>query len=339
MDRTNRSPSRGRGFTLIELLVVVAIIALLISILLPSLGAARKIAKTVACSAKIKAINLAMTMYASEWNGAILGNVHTSGAFMLDSTGTAIDSTWNDDNLLRINQCFDWTAPVAKYMNIAFDEGPKKNSNRYSILAEAKAFACPENDILGVAFRGVPGDITEPLLSYNTAMAFQYEWKSGASSADAVYSGFSTFKFPGYRPRIDLVGNPASKVFLADGAKYWNSGQPGPPNVNIYFNGGGSPGGYYADWGPFNANTRSYNYVGTTGANGLSYAMRHGARDGKSLATSKFNVGFFDNHVETMTGLQGADPAMWAPKGASIDSSEAVLEAASRYMSGTMLVP
>ncbi len=52
-----------KGFTLIELMVVVAIIALLIAILLPSLQAARQHAKAVVCSSNQHNIGLAMANY------------------------------------------------------------------------------------------------------------------------------------------------------------------------------------------------------------------------------------------------------------------------------------
>lgn len=55
------------AFTLVELLVVVAIIALLISILLPSLSQARRSARTTVCASNQRQILIAITMYASEY--------------------------------------------------------------------------------------------------------------------------------------------------------------------------------------------------------------------------------------------------------------------------------
>ncbi|MEZ6172512.1 MAG: prepilin-type N-terminal cleavage/methylation domain-containing protein [Phycisphaerales bacterium] len=65
-----RAPSRPkRGFTLIELLVVVAIIALLIGILLPALGEARRQAKLALSMSNIKQMGVATANYASDFNG------------------------------------------------------------------------------------------------------------------------------------------------------------------------------------------------------------------------------------------------------------------------------
>ncbi len=72
------------AFTLIELLTVVAIIAILIALLLPSLRLARRIAWQPVCLNNLKQQGIAGLNYADEWNGILPHTARQSGSPVAD---------------------------------------------------------------------------------------------------------------------------------------------------------------------------------------------------------------------------------------------------------------
>ncbi|HEY4328193.1 MAG TPA: prepilin-type N-terminal cleavage/methylation domain-containing protein [Phycisphaerae bacterium] len=116
---SQRTDRRG-GFTLIELLVVVAIIALLIAILLPSLGRAREMAKRSVCAANLKAVGQDFVLYGAQWNDSlpIVSDDGAGGWFhdessrlmeLVQNIASGANSTLSETSIRRVFFCPSYT--------------------------------------------------------------------------------------------------------------------------------------------------------------------------------------------------------------------------------------
>ncbi|MHC4906019.1 MAG: type II secretion system protein [Planctomycetota bacterium] len=77
---------KTKGFTLIERLVVIAIIALLLSIVMPGLNKAKQAARRVVCSSNMKQLALAHLSYAAENDDKIVAALTENGQMWLSVT-------------------------------------------------------------------------------------------------------------------------------------------------------------------------------------------------------------------------------------------------------------
>lgn len=79
-----------RAFTLVELLVVISIIAMLIALLLPALGTARRSAQAVVCMSQLRQIGQATHVYAQEHKQLLPRSTHSYLAHGVKPWGYAL---------------------------------------------------------------------------------------------------------------------------------------------------------------------------------------------------------------------------------------------------------
>jgi prepilin-type processing-associated H-X9-DG protein len=261
---------------------------------------------------------------------------------------------YSDDNCPSIIQWCDWASPIAKIMNVKFDEGgdDAARARRYVTMRDLPQFRCPNNEIIAPQFgSNVDNAIVGAgrMVSYNTALPFLVTRNtSGSTSPDEVGVSIARPEWnvpAGYNTKISKVGDPARKVFIADGAKF-SAGNKSPSVAQTYpdadLNYVSQLGGAFADQGPSRF-TRAWNRDRTpaNGGSGVDcriFWARHSSnvKPGAKSGTFRFNIGFFDGHVETVDDLAGANPSLWYPKGTllKVDVNQQWDDVMQRYFPG-----
>ncbi len=310
MTKTTRQAQSG-GFTLIELLVVISIIALLVGILLPALGAARRSAQASVCLGHQRSMGLGIAVYASNNNDWLAGP-HSSGM-----TPSGNGSVTPRDGATNPVQNMDWISPtLGDSLGLPFDR-----EDRIIAIANDE-LSCPSNDeITEGGFAGA-----QNYQSYSATLGFHL-----LNSADSPYIGNLKNEIfvenpVGYRPRLDRVGAPSDKAAAMDGARYvdnWGAAA-GVERVTSYNDFSHQiRGGNYMELGPMTAyDNGPWEYENSNSSDSpLPSALRLGFRHNGGL-----NVVYFDGHGSSMKAAE-AHPAggltlenlqPWYPKGAIV---------------------
>jgi prepilin-type N-terminal cleavage/methylation domain-containing protein len=307
----------GRAFTLVELLVVISIIALLISILLPSLKSARDQAKTLKCQSNLAAIAKAGLAYATEESDWIPGSPGTTGAQLHGPyAGLPGDAEIMPGAPV---QTWDYAGPLAA-VQMNMSSLPQNRAERWKILIE-DVFECPSNRFLSVPFwdeqKGPHNSFgSQRMVSYNTVRNFLY-WPRSEDGGGAPYLYASFDRIGGdtrlprnFKPRVDLVGQPSEKVFLTDSSRFTEAGE-----VDHDIDWNANAGGGFSTGGPSLREQFLRAFWLEDPERRFSY--RHGSRNSVGIA-----VAFFDGHAERLTEEQSRFPDRWWPKGTVVPWSD-----------------
>ncbi len=158
--------SKRRAFTLIELLVVVAIIALLISILLPSLSAAREQAKVAKCTANLKSIMTASYSYFGDQKDTFpFFSKNGSGVSSWTYAGKYVSQYWQN-----------WASGSVYYTSREKPLNPYLIGSLPEDLAPIEVAKCPSDVWTYQRGTFAPGDVADESVSTYDDVGISYQF-------------------------------------------------------------------------------------------------------------------------------------------------------------------
>ncbi len=219
-----RSPRGRRGFTVIDVLVSMAVIAVLISLMLPQIGKVNESARRVACQSNLRQIGIGTLMYAQEFEGYLppsvfLKNSASERARPQEMITLRVANTgrWDGLGLLYMHSYID--APEVFYCP------SHRGHHRYG--AYASFWTSPEQAAL---------DAARPVLNSSPEIIGNYHYRGegpmsmGERVTTTTPSTRSLFQInprevsliaDGMRERSDVNHKLGSNYFRADMTVHW----------------------------------------------------------------------------------------------------------------------
>jgi prepilin-type N-terminal cleavage/methylation domain-containing protein/prepilin-type processing-associated H-X9-DG protein len=275
---------KSRGFTLVELLVVIGIIALLISILLPGLSAARRQAASVKCAAALRDLGSAFQQYSVEYKGYL---------------PVAQKDAYQTSTMPAVGAAFWWDF-IAKYvtktkLGTASSNVAESNEQRKSVIWGCPAWEGYISGSIITVNRQMPG------YSFNWDPMYTADYPSAAKpskSGGTTYTASSekacdTPSVRGKFYKYSQWTKPSERLLLADG-KFYNVEQ-------LAMTSGTELPGQEGNMGI------TYSSPALPGQNGLD-TYRHGKNPGLEGGTTRikanggkvaYNILYADGHVAT----------------------------------------
>lgn len=307
-----RYRQKALGFTLIELLVVISIIALLIGILLPALGAARRAAQSAACLGHERGLGQAVVSYVTDERNFLPGP-NTSGAYLWQNN--AYGSNSSNEPV----QSWDWISPTLGN-SIGFSTDPVE---RYKDIYQTE-FKCPAND-LSYDWQYTGGNLgidakSLSVSSYTSPMGYQGGKPDGYINGRPkkythIFPINGALEFPEETgSKMDMMGPPSIKMWAMDGSRYVNDQSLISFDSEID---GNEYGGNFMSRSPALATPRSggspfrVDHNGDLQASSLRTGFRHNA---------KMNGVFLDGHADSFDNDASRAPEFYFPSGSKIRS-------------------